>query len=198
MGFHIDEDQLDQYAMGSLPEESLAGVEEHLLWCASCQGRLASSQEFLELFRVAAVEPGLQPSRSFWRERVGLPRLVWAGAFMLAGLGVLFVMQVGQKPNVTPATVLMQSLRGPEAGGRTRAGSPALLVFDAPENSAAASGYRAVVVDVRGKEIFATAAEWKDGKLTAQVHALRRGSYWVRLYGAPANEPIAEYRLTVE
>ena len=44
---HIDEDDLEAYALDRLPEEAAAPIEEHLLICEECQDRLLEWDEFL-------------------------------------------------------------------------------------------------------------------------------------------------------
>lgn len=52
---HIDEDVLEQYAMGQLDPDSaqLATVEEHLLICSACQQSLQELERFLAALRHA-------------------------------------------------------------------------------------------------------------------------------------------------
>ena len=38
---HIDEEELERYSMGAMPEAAIAPFEEHLLICEPCQLRLA-------------------------------------------------------------------------------------------------------------------------------------------------------------
>src|SRR5262245_35256885 len=67
--WHISEDSIDRYAIGALEGEALAEVEEHLLTCPDCQARLLEADEFVEVFRAAAVQPGVRPAkrRFFWQ-----------------------------------------------------------------------------------------------------------------------------------
>ena len=51
---HIEDEVLDRYAVGNLPLESIPEVEEHLLVCSQCQGRLTELDDFLIHFRKAA------------------------------------------------------------------------------------------------------------------------------------------------
>lgn len=56
---HIEEEQLERYAMGTLPELEAAPVEEHLLLCAGCRERLSEFDEFLNTLRSAEIDPVL-------------------------------------------------------------------------------------------------------------------------------------------
>ncbi|MBZ5621653.1 MAG: zf-HC2 domain-containing protein [Acidobacteriia bacterium] len=190
---HIDDEHLDQYASGTLPEEHLAGVEEHLLSCKACQSRLDSSDEFAMLFRVAAVQPDARSQRSwrlFWNHRV----TGWTAAAAAALAILLSVVGPFRKPPTAPATVVMQSLRGPDAPAQVTAGRPAWLVFDIVP-TAGVNVYEARIVNPLGIEILRAEVSSKDGHLAALVDRLPPGSYWVRVSRSDNREPIAEYGL---
>ena len=63
MPSHIEETQMDLYAMGILSGDLLPAVEEHLLACPTCQSRLVETDGFLRVFRpaVTQVEPSPVP-----------------------------------------------------------------------------------------------------------------------------------------
>ena len=117
---HITEDLMDRYAMGALEGEVLAEVEEHLLECPACQGMLTDTDEFLNVFRAAAVQTDARPAvarRAFWPVGRGAWATMTAGAALAAGTA--FMVLTGMpRPAVSlpPVSVEMQSLRGPEAG----------------------------------------------------------------------------------
>jgi hypothetical protein len=190
---HTNEELLDQYALGILPEEHLAGVEEHLLICEACQSRLDVSDEFTMLFRAAAVQPDARSQRS-WRLFWNHPVASWTGA-AVAILAILFLV-VGpfRKPPAPPAMVFMQSLRGPDAPAQVTAGRPALLVFDIVP-TAGVNDYEARIVNPVGIEILAAKVFFKDGRLAVLVSRVPPGSYWVRVSKTDTREPIAEYGL---
>lgn len=48
---HISDDDLERYYLGMITEEELAPIEEHLLWCHSCQDRLEETQDYVDLIR---------------------------------------------------------------------------------------------------------------------------------------------------
>jgi hypothetical protein len=193
---HINDELLDQYALGMLSEEHLAGVEEHLLICETCQSRLDASDEFAMLIRAAAVQPDARSQRG-WRMFWNHPVASWTGA-AAAMLAILFLV-AGPfgKPAAAPAMVFMQSLRGPDAPAQVTAGRPALLVFDVVP-PAGANDYEARVVNPVGIEILAAKVFSKDGRLAALVDKLPPGSYWVRISRTDNREPIAEYGLRVK
>jgi hypothetical protein len=194
---HIEEDLLDQYAMGTLPAESIQHLEEHLLACKLCQARLMETDEFLPVFKAAATQPDARP----WPKRkrgVLFPASLWAGAAAVVGLTVILIAWPHQAKDPTPATVMMQSLRGAESEARMASAKPVLLVFDLPVE-AAAPNYEIEVVDTVGNEVLKTRAELRNGQLTGRFGKLAAGSYWVRLYRTqPARELVAEYGLRSE
>jgi hypothetical protein len=190
---HLNDELLDQYALGILAEERLAGVEEHLLICEACQSRLDASDEFAMLFRETAVQPDVRSQRSwrmFWNHRVANWTVAAAAVFSI------LVLAVGpfRKPPTAPATVFMQSLRRPDAPAQVAAGRPALLVFDILP-TAGVNNYEARFVNPVGIEILAAAISSKDGRLAVLVDRLPPGSYWVRVFRTDNREPIAEYGL---
>ena len=44
---HISDDDLERYALQSLPEAELAALEEHLLICSECRGRLEAIEPYV-------------------------------------------------------------------------------------------------------------------------------------------------------
>jgi len=52
---HIGEDDLERYAMRTLPKSACAALEEHLLTCQLCQDRLEAEIEYVAAMRAAAV-----------------------------------------------------------------------------------------------------------------------------------------------
>ena len=190
---HISEDSIDRYAIGALEGETLAEVEEHLLVCAECQARLLETDEFVEVFRAAAVQPGLRPAkrRFFWQ----FGKVAWATAAACVILAGVFVASTRTGGDLPLSVVELASLRGPEAAARIPAGKPALLKFDvllqAPPGE-----YEIEVVDSGGYQVITAGAELRDGRLTAKIGKLAGGSYWVRVYSRrPVRDLIAEYGL---
>ena len=194
---HIEEDLLDQYAMGTLSGESVQEVEEHLLICRSCQTRLAETDEFLAVFSAAVTEQDAHPSRG-WKGIVLSRTGLWAGAAALASLAVLLM--VGPRHDTRPpaVTILMQSFRGADSDRSAAPGKPMVLVFDLPVHAPPAN-YEIDVVDTAGNEVVVAGAELRSGQLAARFGKLASGSYWVRVYRTQSTrELVAEYGLRVE
>jgi predicted anti-sigma-YlaC factor YlaD len=191
---HINDELLDQYSLGILPGDQLAGLEEHLLICEACQSRLEASDEFAMLFREAAVQPEARSHRS-WRLLWNHRAAGWTGAAVAAVLAILLLVAGPfHKPPMAPATVFLQSLRGPDAPAQVTTGRPALLVFDIVP-TAGVNEYEARIVNPVGVEILAAAVSLKDGHLAVLVDRLPPGSYWVRVFRKDNGDPLAEYGL---
>jgi anti-sigma factor RsiW len=50
---HPSDEAIELYALGRLPEELFAPVEEHLLVCDQCQDTLRREDEFVQSLRAA-------------------------------------------------------------------------------------------------------------------------------------------------
>jgi putative zinc finger protein len=194
---HIEENLLDQYALGTLSPESIAELEEHLLVCSFCQSRLVEADELLILFREAATleEASTTPR---WRNAFAFRTSFWSGAAAaLTALLILLITGDSHRAKLPPAILLMQSLRGPEAGAKMASARPILLVFDMAVQ--ASRDYEIDIVDALGNKVLKKAAEVRDGRLAVLVEKLASGSYWVRVYRQhPSTELLAEYSLQSE
>jgi hypothetical protein len=51
---HISEDDLEQYAMRTMPEAELDHLEGHLLVCSECRDRLVETEQYVTAIRAAA------------------------------------------------------------------------------------------------------------------------------------------------
>ena len=50
---HMDEEELEQYSLGTADSETNTALEEHLLVCEACRERLRAENEFVRLLRAA-------------------------------------------------------------------------------------------------------------------------------------------------
>lgn len=53
---HVDEDRLELYSLGRLPDPDAAAVEEHLLVCPTCCARLSDLDAYTRAMRDALTE----------------------------------------------------------------------------------------------------------------------------------------------
>lgn len=193
---HIEDDLLDQYALGSVRQELLPSLEEHLLVCQHCQTRLIEADEFVDLVRAAATQPDARPE-PHWKRLIHPRVLTWTAAAVTLAAAFSLVSVEFRKSPVMPATVLMQALRGPEDGTAISARKPARLVFDLTPSGPAAD-YRVQIVNLLGAQVLAVPAEFQNGHLSLQIDNLQAGSYWVRIYRGANSDLIAEYGLRAE
>ncbi len=193
---HIDDDLMDRYALGSVPEDLLARVEEHLLTCKLCQSRLIETDEFIQLFRAAATQLDARPV-PLTRRLLTIPVLRWAGAAAAAALVLFSISVASHRSAPAAATVIMRSLRGPESPAVAPARQPVVLVFDVTP-TAPAENYEARIVDLTGRQLLAMPMELKDGHLSIRIDNLHSGSYWVRICLAADRNILAEYGLRAE
>lgn len=204
---HPSDQALEQYALGRLPEDELASLEEHLLICPGCQDRLAETDAFIRATRQAAHNfMMLPPSRwqlirarlERWMEN---PAPLWAAA-AAAVLAVVFLaprLLWAPAGNQLPVTVILQSVRGPELVGAAQAPAarPLRLRWDT-SGLDSASCCRLELVDASGRPVVrhqvrlaAEPAEWR-------LAPLAPGRYWLRLYAlAPGAELLREFGLQV-
>ena len=195
---HIEEDALEQYAMGELAGNVVADIEEHLLSCQECQSRLVELDRFISAFHAAAAHADARVP-----ERVRTPsflRPLWAASVLsFAAALILLILGRPGAHQIQPAVVMMQTFRGP-AGARIDAGKPARLVFDLGANRPAGLiRYQVQFVDQSGQEMLHLDAAAEGEKLAVPVAKLRAGSYWVRLYREqPGKQLLQEYLLKAE
>jgi anti-sigma factor RsiW len=53
---HVSEDDLERYAMRTLPAPEVETLEEHLLNCSACRDRLTEADEYVAAMRSAAAK----------------------------------------------------------------------------------------------------------------------------------------------
>jgi hypothetical protein len=205
MGAHIDEEALEKYSMGNLPETDLARLEEHLLVCPGCQDRLKELDNFLTAIRT--VGPRLRAQRGakrhpWWQlfPTPAFPRLALAGSLALLVLAFVVgrVWNLRSGPDLTPATVVLQLARGPDAAVETvaPAGQPLILETDVSQLTGFPA-YGVEIVTSNGERLFRSSATATEGRMRVPVsRAFRAGSYFVRLY-SPAGELLREFGLQV-
>ena len=58
IGNHLSDELLEQYHLGTIPENDLAAVEEHILWCPHCADRAEAAANYVDLIRVALCRIG--------------------------------------------------------------------------------------------------------------------------------------------
>src|SRR5687767_14236696 len=57
MGGHIFDHDLERYYLGMISEEAeLAPLEEHLLWCESCQDRCNETEQYIDALQSSLIQ----------------------------------------------------------------------------------------------------------------------------------------------
>ncbi|HYP06311.1 MAG TPA: hypothetical protein VER03_08735 [Bryobacteraceae bacterium] len=192
---HIPEETLEQYSMGQLPESEIEPVEEHLLFCEKCQNVFEATDEFVRVARTGLdrlqSEPQPQPWWTrLWQQVITNPKPALALATCALALFVIFPRQ-----NAIPASVDLQTMRGPESAVVAPANRDLALRLALPEGQAAGT-LSVRLADSGGAIVRQTEAVAKGGVAVANVERLSPGTYWARLYAG--DELIREYALNVQ
>ena len=163
----------EQYALGMLSHEDCQSLEEHLLICESCQGRLAREDRIRQEVRDAGTALELTPARIPSRyRRLGWPiGLVAAVLLILAGSQ----WQVSHRPSASPAVILLQTMRGADnQSPAAPAGKPLALVLDLT-GLPRLSSYQFEIVDAAGHPVLESNGAPQGNKLQAVI-AKRKSS----------------------
>ncbi|MBS1985079.1 MAG: hypothetical protein JST16_12995 [Bdellovibrionales bacterium] len=203
---HIEENSLELYAMGRLPEEQTCSLEEHLLLCEDCQDRLAQFDEFLRAFRHVtqrSPEPELNPWHRF-REAIGAVfsmRPMYAfGAVATAALALVILVPREQQTLGT-YQVALESTRS--ASNPAVASVPPQHKLDLKLDLRGVpkkDRYQVTIADAEGETVFTASAEPQNQQLPVSTDkGLRAGQYWVRVSEPAAPHALLrEYSLTVK
>lgn len=197
-GQHASDDALERFVLGGLDEPEVAGMEEHLLACPTCQARLEETESFITAMRSAARKLRAEPPsaweelRSRFSRLMAMPTPIWATAAVGALVVCILALapSILTRPSTAPAfAVALEAARGIEgqAENRAPANSPLLLSIDLSE-FALRDSYRVEVVNALGRKEFEATLTPVNGRLEANTgHALGAGRHWVRLYAS--NDP---------
>jgi hypothetical protein len=193
---HIDEEELERYSMGAIPEAAIAPFEEHLLICEPCQLRLAQSDAYVSAMRQSSARLRAEPLKRglSW---LRFPRLVPA----LAGMAVVLVAAGLWLSRVDmgaahPFVIDLEATRGAALEAKAPAGKWLLLRLDL-SNLPASSLYRVEIVDRFGSRVWQATVPAHGSKAGFKVPATQPGIYFVRVY-RPPGELLREYGFEVE
>ena len=204
---HFDEDRIEAYALGRLPQDETVGLEEHLLICSVCQERLERADDFVRAFRVAAnaskPEPAKKPPTSAWFSWI---RASWQPFPMAAALAIAAIAVVALAPR-KPAglegetVVMLAAMRGGDAEAIGVVPSHRRLHLDLDATGLTGPTYRVELADSRGRQLWqsTTPAAIDDGHVKAGVgRSVPPGLYWVRLYDPASGQLAREYGLRAQ
>jgi hypothetical protein len=192
----IDEEEIERYSMGAMPEGAIAPFEEHLLICESCQLRLAQTDVYVSAMRQASARLRTEPLKRGlpW---LRLPRLVP----VLAGMAVAIVaagLWIGRLDmgEAYPFAVDLAATRGAAMEAKAPAGRWLLLRLDLA-NLPASSRYRLEMVDRFGTRVWQATVPARGSTAEFEVPRTQPGVYFVRVY-RPPGELLREYGFEVE
>jgi hypothetical protein len=198
---HPSEDEWEEYAFGRLPKSKVAGAEEHLLACASCQSTLEQVDSMIQSIRTASTHiikpPTGIPFRESWIPFQIRPAMALSlcGVLVLA-VGIGLLRPSHQPSNLPVALITLTSFRG-ETTATAGPEQPLDLEISLSDIPLAAS-YRLEVVTTSGDSAWKGTPEMMAGKLVSHVpKGLTKGVYWVRLFGSDA-ALIREFGLRVD
>jgi anti-sigma factor RsiW len=203
----FNDELLERYALGGLPERQCAPLEEHLLVCTSCQHRLHRTDEYVNAVRGALRADAAPQSVSAEAAcSVRLLRILATSrpaqvalGVVIVGLSVFLADISGREPSdVAHATLI--SVRSGDGIARAAAARSLVLDLDASLLPARPE-YRMQMVDHSGREVWAGAVRIDGPMLRVRVdRRMGRGRYWVRLYGRPdgGDDLLREYGLEIE
>lgn len=184
---HIEETTLEQYSMGSLPEEAAAEVEQHLLLCESCCAKVTETDSYVRAMKRAAEElPEPEPSR--WNLRLLLPAFAFCALLIVAA-----VVKFSPSGERAPSTVALFAMRGTDTQAHGPSRTPLILQPDLRGLPASAS-YRLDLVTASGAPVWQGVLPAQTQPPAALIPPQPRGGYFVRL-SLPSGELLREYAL---
>ncbi len=201
---HSDEDLLEQYAFGRLPDAQAEGLEEHLFICGHCQARLTEIENFVHATKTAAFElrsventgkVGYRRlfSGGWWQ----IPTPLWAVGFA-AVLVCLLIPFRPQTQTAVPTEVQLNAFRGGSSIAHARSNSKILLRIEAGQ-LAPRPAYQIELVNGAGAPVWKTQAAPRGAELTALIpQPLVPGTYWVRIYdSSDLSKELQEFQLDI-
>ena len=197
IGPHLEEAELEQYSMGTLPEQRINSFEEHFLACEICQDQLLEMEAYVNAVR--SVSPKLRKARGL-RSKVLSGPILSRTFFAVAAIVTIIVgtrlLTRAPSSRAELAVVLLQANRGIEGLITAKAAQPLSLRMDLRELPGSSS-YRVEIVGADGTAIQNSTVTPQNGAITQDLKdGLRAGSYFVRLYTA-TGELLREYGLQV-
>ena len=189
---HVDAEALEQYSMGTSSVEMTTLIEEHLLTCGECQGRLRETDDYRLAMRTAS-EQLRRDARGAkgheWRIPAWFTALAAAGVMLLVAATLRLV-----RPPSPVVGVSLTALRSNGVGSSAPSGRELMLHPDLT-GLVEVSTYRLEIVDQTGHTVRqATFARARDG---VKVLGLNAGLYFVRVY-LPAGDLLREYGLQIQ
>lgn len=183
--FHGTDDQLENYALGRLPDSELPAIEEHLMVCTGCRERVDQMEEFAIGMRDALVAGAAQAALTghSWLSTAGMnwlrkPAFSLALGFALL-IAVLLIFSNGRDRIAPTAALQLTAIRG-EMPFSAPAREMDLTLVDVPPT---AGHFRIEVLDATGRLQWSGMADSGPSGVEIKVQRqLQPGDYFVRLY----------------
>lgn len=210
---HPQDEALEAFVLERLPEQDLAGFEEHLLICETCQERVKDLDDYLPPLKWMLLQTQSDPKEFGVRHALGKligpitrPRrptviAAWASAMGAAALLLYLFPAFGVPPRNSDgpaAFVTLAALRG--GGEETMARGPAQQPLELSmrlDDLSRSVPYRVEVVTATGRNAWSGPAQVSGATVSARISpGLRAGMYWARLY-ASNGELLREFGLRV-
>ena len=185
---HQTDEQLELYALGRLPEDGVAAVEEHLLVCSSCQEKLDDREAFALAMRQAIAGEPATAARRDWFGWLRQPTLSWAVGFTVLVVAAGLYWNSDSRSIPLLASLQLTAVRG-EMPSTTEARETDLTLTDAPPDAAL---LRVEVIDFAGKIVWNSTLSTRGRGRVRVMKRLAPGDYFVRLYDA-AGKFLHEY-----
>jgi hypothetical protein len=194
---HLDDNELERYSMGDLPESEGGTLEEHLLVCEHCQLRLEQTDTYTSSMRGAAKEfrarQRLELFKPQHRQRGRLLSLISAVAAL-----VVLVVAIGWWSGSSdiagpPFAISLEATRGAPNSAWAPADTWLLVRLDLAGVPGFPS-YRLQMVDAGGATVWQATAIAHDAKVESKIPQTRAGTYFIRVY-SPAGELLREFGL---
>ena len=183
---HSTDEQLELYALGRISDPDRVVLEEHLMVCESCRGRLDGIGSFAFGMQAAGIESMAKKEKAIpslmetVRPLLRRPAVSMSLAFLLL-LVVLGIFSIGKNEVPAVATLQLTATRG-AMPVTVPARSYDLRLTDAPRDGAP---YRIEVLNPAGGTMWANLAESGPSGIDVTVtQRLPPGDYFVRVNSA--------------
>lgn len=197
---HVGEADLESYSMRVLSQDASARVEEHLLICEACRGRLVEADMYVAAMKAATrdlpyQEHAPEPSRWPWSRRWRWPQIIPAFAAVAAIAIAVVALPLPRHAASAPFAVSLRTMRGPQTQAQAPSRRPLALQLDLT-GLAASPSYRIEMVDQSGNRVWRGAIANPVTPASVTVPPQERGMYFVRV-ALPTGETLREYGLEI-
>jgi hypothetical protein len=191
--FHGTDDQLELYARGRLPESELPVLEEHLMICTNCRGKLDEIGDFvLGMQEASSKAPSALPqtSRTAWGLGSFFRRPAFSMALVFAALIVVLGFFANGRTKLAPSASLQLTATRGEMPLAVAAREFDVTLSDGPREG---GPFRVEVLTATGASAWSGLAEsGPAGVRFKLLQRLTQGDYFVRLYSV-SGQTLREY-----